>query len=482
MKRHLSPKVLPLAVLMASLLLPACSMASKSTSQTDIEPTPMPTTAALANPTYTVQRGEVIGTVAMTGSITPVNQQSLFFPIDGHVHTVYVNVGDTVKVGTVIADLEGVADVQQQLELSQIQLEQANLAMHELTSPEAIANAKLAVTTAELDVTNAQTVVNNQQYWKNDALIQNYYANYVIAKDNLDKAQTAYDNAKVGEYINNANEAVAYQNLYNAQKAYDTAHYYYSLYSQAPTQRQMDEAQANLDLAKAQLTNAQNYLTLLTGGNAPDDASGAALEAYKQANLDVQKASVGIQVLQDTLNKNQIVSTMAGQVTALQISTGDQIHAYDSVGTVADISKLEVSASITDFNILNQLEVGMNATMVPSSGLGKPVTGSIRLLPSTGGNTQASNQNNIIHFSVDSPLADAGYKLADLVKITVILTKRENVLWVPPQTIRTFSGRQFVVVQDGNVQRRVDVSVGVVGADRVEILNGLSEGQVVVSP
>ncbi len=51
---------------------------------------------------------------------------------------------------------------------------------------------------------NAQTVVNNQQYWKNDALIQNYYASYVIAKANLDKAQTAYDNANVGQYINNA--------------------------------------------------------------------------------------------------------------------------------------------------------------------------------------------------------------------------------------------------------------------------------------
>jgi multidrug efflux pump subunit AcrA (membrane-fusion protein) len=467
---------------MAALLLPACSMASKSTSQKDIEPTPMPTTATLANPMYTVQRGEVIGTITMTGSVTPVNQQSLFFSVDGHVHTVYVNMGDTVKVGTVIADLDGVEDLQHQLELSQIQLEQTNLAMHELTSPEAIANAKLAITTAELDVINAQTVVNNQQYWKNETLIQYYYANYVIAKDNLDKAQTAYDNAKVGEYINNANEAVAYQNLYNAQQAYNTAHYYYSLYSQAPTQRQMDEAQANLDLAKAQLTNAQNYLTLLTGGNAPDDASGTALEAYKQANLDVQKATVGIQVLQDTIGKNQIISTMAGQLTALQISAGDQVHAYGSVGTIADVSQLEVSSSITDFSILNQLEVGMNATMISSSGVGKPLTGSIRLLPSNGGNTQASNQSNIIHFFVDSPLADAGYKLDDLVKITVILTKKENVLWVPPQTIRTFSGRQFVVVQDGNVQRRVDVSVGVVGTDRVEILNGLSEGQVVVSP
>jgi multidrug efflux pump subunit AcrA (membrane-fusion protein) len=48
--------------------------------------------------------------------------------------------------------------------------------------------------------------------------------------------------------------------------------------------------------------------------------------------------------------------------------------------------------------------------------------------------------------------------------------------------IRTFDNRQFVVVQDGDVQRRVDVKLGVVSDTRVEILEGLAEGQVVVSP
>ncbi len=86
--------------------------------------------------------------------------------------------------------------------------------------------------------------------WKNDALIQNEYAAYVIAKSNLDRAQKAYNDMEVGEYINNANEAQAYQALYNAQQAYNTAQYYFSLYSQKPTQRQMDAAQATWTLPK----------------------------------------------------------------------------------------------------------------------------------------------------------------------------------------------------------------------------------------
>jgi hypothetical protein len=39
-----------------------------------------------------------------------------------------------------------------------------------------------------------------------------------------------------------------------------------------------------------------------------------------------------------------------------------------------------------------------------------------------------------------------------------------------------------VVVQDGESQRRVDVKVGIESTDRVEIEEGLTEGQIVVGP
>jgi len=76
-----------------------------------------------------------------------------------------------------------------------------------MISPQAVANARLAVTTAQTNVNNAQTALNNEQYWQNTSLIQNYYANYVLAKDRLDKAQTAYNNTHAQAYINNSNQA-----------------------------------------------------------------------------------------------------------------------------------------------------------------------------------------------------------------------------------------------------------------------------------
>ena len=72
--------------------------------------------------------------------------------------------------------------------------------------------------------------------------------------------------------------------------------------------------------------------------------------------------------------------------------------------------------------------------------------------------------------------------MGDLVHVTAEVEHAEAVLWLPPQAIRNFNGRLFAVVQDGDVQRRVDVRIGVEAEDRVEILEGVEEGQVIVGP
>ena len=201
--------------------------------------------------TATARQGNLVLQASGTGYLVASSEANIAFEIDGKLASLNVALGDKVEKGQLLAKLDDAS--------LQYKLEEAQLALLELTSPEAIANAELAVTTAEANVITAQSGVNNQQYWKNDALIQDYYAKFVMTKDNLDRAQAAYERANVGEYINNSGEAALYQAFYNAQQKYNTAQFNYSLYSQKPTQRQFDAAQATLDLAKAKLTNAQNY-------------------------------------------------------------------------------------------------------------------------------------------------------------------------------------------------------------------------------
>ena len=67
-----------------------------------------------------------------------------------------------------------------------------------------------------------------------------------------------------------------------------------------------------------------------------------------------------------------------------------------------------------------------------------------------------------------------------IVKIRIVLEHRDNVLWLPPEAVRSFEGRRFVVVRQGERERRVTVKIGIETEDKLEILEGLKEGDVIV--
>ena len=71
-------------------------------------------------------------------------------------------------------------------------------------------------------------------------------------------------------------------------------------------------------------------------------------------------------------------------------------------------------------------------------------------------------------------------EVGDLAQVVITLKRVEDALWLPPQAVRAFEGRRFVVVKDGDRQRRQDVRVGIVSLERIEILEGLKEGDIVV--
>jgi multidrug efflux pump subunit AcrA (membrane-fusion protein) len=128
----------------------------------------------------------------------------------------------------------------------------------------------------------------------------------------------------------------------------------------------------------------------------------------------------------------------------------------------------------------------MPVTMEASSRPGLKLEGVIRRLPypyGSGGSGQTlEEKDKSTRVTVNATAEEAGFALGDLMNVTAIIERKDEVVWVPPQAIRNFNGRRFAVVQDGDVQRRVDVKVGIQAEERVEIEEGLQAGQTVVGP
>jgi len=430
------------------------------------------TSGSSAYQTTTVTRGTLTSTVEGTGSVASQLSTDLAWQTSGQVNQVNVQTGDQVKANEVLATLLPSDQTQASLE-SALVTAQENLA--ELTSPEAIANAKIAVATDQANVINAQAAFNNLKYWKNNALIQDQYANVVIAKANLDKAQTAYDNANVGDYINNTDEAALYQALYNAQQQYNNAEYYYSLYSQAPTQRQVDEAQGNLDLANATLAADQNYLTALTGGEVPADATGTLLLKLKQAQLAVESAQEN---LQNYLDSTKITAPFDGTITQDDTVLGADVSSGTAAFSIDDLSKLVVAVQVIEVDI-NSVKVGQPATITFDAIPNKTYNGKVI-------NTDLAGTvgQNSVNFTVTVQVtdADALVKPGMSSNVTIITNQVQDALLVPSTAIFTDNSGQSVVylVRNGTLTA-VPVTVGAASDTTTQITDDtLKAGDTIV--
>jgi HlyD family secretion protein len=418
--------------------------------------------------TTTVQLGTLTSSVDGSGTVASPQTASLAWTTSGQVDQVYAQIGDQIKSGAVLATLLQDAKTQNNLETALVTA-QENLA--QLTSPEAIANAKLAITTDQTNVINAQYGVNNLQYWKNNGLIQDQYAAVVIAKANLDKAQESYDSANAGGYITNTDQASLYQALYNAQVAYDKAFNSYSTYSQKPTQRQVDEAQATLDLANAKLAQDKIYLAALTGGTVPAGATGTALLQLKQAQLAVQTA-------QENLAATTLTAPFDGTITQADAIPGAVVSAGTQVFRIDNLSNLGVVVGVTEIDI-NGIKAGQPATITFNAIPNKTYTGKVIQTDLAG-----SVGNNSTTFSVKVQITDVDAQIKPGMAANVIILTNQvtNALLVPSTSIFTDNnGQQYVYLIQNGTPTTVPVTVGATSDTTTQITNDtLKEGDTII--
>jgi HlyD family secretion protein len=423
------------------------------------------TSSAAAYQTTTVQRGTLTSLVEGTGTVRAELSVDLTWQTRGQVSEVMAKIGDQVKAGDILAVV-----LQDSLILeSNLVTAQENLA--QLTSPEAIANAKLAVTSAQADVINAQIALNNLVYWKNDALIQDQYANLIMAKDRLDQAREAYDLANVGEYLNNVFEAQLYQALYNAQQSYDLAQYYYSVYSQKPTERNHDEAQATLDLAEATLTEAETYLTALTSGDIPTDATGTMLLKLKQARLDVQ-------IAQENLDATRLTTPFSGTITQDNVILNAVVSAGTKAFRIDDLSNLVIDVQVVEIDV-NQVKDGQTAEITFDAIPDKIYTGKVIKTDLSGTETQTS-----VTFTVTVQLfdADALVKPGMAANVTIVTNEVQDALLVPSTAVFVDDNNQrFVYLVQNGLLIEVPVTVGAISDTTTQVTGDtLQEGDTIV--
>jgi HlyD family secretion protein len=425
--------------------------------------------AAPALQTATARTGNLTITASGTGTLIAASSVNLSFKASGNVTAINVKIGDQVKAGDVLAQVDNTTQ--------QIALAQAKQNLLELTSATAIATAQQTVATDQQTVYNAQASLNNLVYAStNKAGIENAQAALVLAQDKLSQAQDQYSKVS-GDPTTDAAKANAYQQLYGAQLAYNSAAATYNSWTGKPNQAQIDLKKASLALAQAKLVEDQTLLAALTGGTVPDNATGSGYDQLQQARQAVLTA-------QANLDATTLVAPISGTVMSLSGAVGQPAGSATFLA-IADLSKSDVQIYM-DPNDWSNLKVGYTANVTFDALPNQTFTGKV---------TQITPQlvtiqgNSIVEglVQLDQPQT-AGAKvqiqlpLGVSASVDVIAAEARNVVLVPIQALHQLSANSYAVfvMVNGTPTLRV-VTIGLQDPTFVEIKTGVKAGDVVTT-
>ena len=442
-------KLTAIILLIVALITGACAGSSQDASQTEPTATPAPTTQASTNPTYTVERGTVQETLEFTGRWLPRDQMELSFEISGTIRNVNVRTGDAVSAGDLLADYQ-IRDLENQLVTAQLNLEAAQRRLDDSDGgAQSIVDAQFSLADANINLESTE----NNVPWTN---LESARIRLEQAQRQLEDAQRAYDNA-VSNPSNPASTIDnAYQSLRQAEESLMLAQNDYFSAAQNYNQYQYN-------IQSAENTVAQRELAL------EDAMEGSGIDP--DLIQSVQEAQLNVDTIQEDINLSTLYAPFDGVVLEVVISPGDQVSAFEAVITLAIPEPSEIIANLA-FNDTQRMSVNMLGVCQEANRPETAVQCAVRQIPLTSRDT---DQTTRVAAQLD------GLTLGALVEVIMPLDVREDVLWLPPQAIRTFQNRTFVVIQTPDGEQISDVVLGLQTDDRVEIVTGVNEGDIIVA-
>lgn len=290
-------------------------------------------------------------------------------------------------------------------------------------------------------------------------------------KGNLEEAQAAYETATVARLPEEIQKAEA--DMQEAQQALDALQRVYQsrqqLFAQgALPRKELDQSRVDVTQARNQAAIAKKHLEVLMAVGKQQQLRAAAgqLESAKGKYLGAEAQ----------LSYSEIRSPIDGVVTERPLYPGEMANLGNPIVTVMDISSVIAKAHIpqADSALLKVGDQGI--MMVP--GMPKPIEGTVTVV------SPALDPNSTtVEIWLEAKNPRHELKPGTSVHLSLLAKTAKDALVVPKGAVLTApdgSSTVMVAGKDGRAHQRT-VKVGIRQGDQVQIIEGVSTGENVVS-
>ncbi|MGE5623838.1 MAG: efflux RND transporter periplasmic adaptor subunit [Methanocella sp.] len=240
-------------------------------------------------------------------------------------------------------------------------------------------------------------------------------------------------------------------------------------YRKAEAQREKVAA----DYERVKLLYSQRASTQQEFRNAEDQLREAGLQV-EVAKAQWEQAEANAALVKLQLQQVAMDAPVSGVVIRTYGVVGSQVTTSTPVITIAAVDPIEVGFAVAEKDI-GRLAVGQPFTVAVDAFPSETFAGQITSL---GAVVDAETRA----LAVRGRVANPGLRLRPgmFARVSLVVGRKDNVVTLPREALMTRTAGAYVfVVADGTAATR-PVTVGVQGRERVEVLKGLKEGELVV--
>jgi RND family efflux transporter MFP subunit len=242
--------------------------------------------------------------------------------------------------------------------------------------------------------------------------------------------------------------------------------------------------QQTIRTQSAQVTSAERSLASQKAANAVK-AKPATSDQIAADKSQVESAQNQLETAKENLTETVLRAPVAGVIANVNGALGDVAvgGTANAFLTITDPDTIKVKVGFSEADAL-RLSVGQNAKITLDSASERAFTGTV-----TGIDQTQTLVNNVVTYYADVDLVGdtAGVRTGMSASVEVIVAERKGVLTLPSRAVKGSAKTTTLRIQtpatDGAkepVDTPTQVTVGLRGDERVEILSGLTEGAKVV--
>lgn len=422
--------------------------------------------------TSVVRRGDLVLTVTGTGNLAATSIQDLAFPVSGKVAEVHVQVGDEVKAGQVLAVLDNLDELALEVETQQLAVQSAEKELETLlaSANRLLAEAQVALSSAQANYEEAKANLRQKGDGRcSKDLTESYFYAYLRSKIAADEWENYY------------NDGVGYGTdflLEHLQPLLEKKNRAYQnwKYCEAYTEQEILESQANLASAEAEYHLAKAQY------EAQSENAGLPAGSLELAQAKLESAKAALAEVQENLTGATLTAPFDGVATAVAANAGETVQPGTFL-QIADLYHPAVEIQIDEVDLQNIAE-GCSAEIMFDAIPERTFSGAItNIFPTLVTVFDFDTLSGMV--SLEDQITASGKILPSGLSSLIDLKCRSasNALYIPLEALHySEDGDGFVYVLNpqGAPELR-KVSTGLETITSVEVTNGLSEGEIVIT-